>query len=330
MPTIQIYRSDDASAPALSGTVGSMIALLDACLVDGYGAKAAAGWTKPYTGTNLAAYRMGTGGTARRMYLRVDDTNAQIARWRGFDDMTDVNTGTEPFPTVAQQADPGMAHYKSSAASGTARPWVMIATEVFFYLFVQSNQTILGADQGASIEATFFGEYIPVTFTSPFEHHVALIGSQSTSGSGTGGALASITAPTGHVAIHGNSLCRSHLNVAGAVWCSKFIEMSVTTSTAISGFGNGNQNVTVPNPADGKLYGSRVWLVSPFSIVGRLPGIWAPFASGTSLGGSWLDTIDGSGPLTGRTLTMFHVPATATISAANASCRAFFDLDNMD
>lgn len=48
--TVRVFRSTDASAPALSGRPGSFVSLLDACLVDGYTGKPAAGWTKPYTG----------------------------------------------------------------------------------------------------------------------------------------------------------------------------------------------------------------------------------------------------------------------------------------
>ena len=46
-----IYRSTDASPPVLNGTAGSLRALLLACLVDGYGAKAAAGWAETFNQT---------------------------------------------------------------------------------------------------------------------------------------------------------------------------------------------------------------------------------------------------------------------------------------
>ena len=36
MAQFQIYKSGDPGAPSLSGTVGSLVALLDACLVNGY------------------------------------------------------------------------------------------------------------------------------------------------------------------------------------------------------------------------------------------------------------------------------------------------------
>lgn len=41
--TVRVYRWDDASAPTLTGQLGSLITLLDAVLVNGYGSKTAAG-----------------------------------------------------------------------------------------------------------------------------------------------------------------------------------------------------------------------------------------------------------------------------------------------
>ena len=54
VPTV--YRSDDASAPVITGTAGDLVMALDAILVNGYGAKSAAGWTIAYTGANKRAY----------------------------------------------------------------------------------------------------------------------------------------------------------------------------------------------------------------------------------------------------------------------------------
>lgn len=49
---VTVYRSTDAGAPVLSNSNGSLIAVLKACLVDGYSSKASAGWTAPFTGTS--------------------------------------------------------------------------------------------------------------------------------------------------------------------------------------------------------------------------------------------------------------------------------------
>lgn len=104
--TMRVYRSSDASAPALRGnTPGDLINVLDKCLVTGYGSLAGAGWTKPFTGTNLAVFRQGAGSNG--MYLRVDDTSSaagsRSARVVGYEVMSDVNNGTpQSFPTAVQ------------------------------------------------------------------------------------------------------------------------------------------------------------------------------------------------------------------------------------
>ena len=48
---VTVYRSTDAGAPLLTNSNGSLIAVLKACLVDGYGSKASAGWTAPFLRT---------------------------------------------------------------------------------------------------------------------------------------------------------------------------------------------------------------------------------------------------------------------------------------
>jgi hypothetical protein len=74
--TVRVYKSSDASAPVLTGAVGSLVALLDACLVNGYGALAAAGWTKAFTAANKGAYKQNLTGSnnASGMHLYVDDS----------------------------------------------------------------------------------------------------------------------------------------------------------------------------------------------------------------------------------------------------------------
>jgi hypothetical protein len=64
-----------------------------------------AGWTKPYSGTNKAVYRSGTGSNQR--YYRIEDNStpsANHAYLLGYGAMTDVDTGTDRFPTTLQYA----------------------------------------------------------------------------------------------------------------------------------------------------------------------------------------------------------------------------------
>ncbi len=135
-----VYKSTDSSAPTISGTAGDLIAALYAILVTGYGSKAAAGWTRPYTGTNKAVFQQG-GGLGR--CLRIDDSNAFSARPSLYTTMTSVDAGDHLAPA-------GTLPYwhKSTVSSSTQRPWVCLATAQTFYLIILANLTSLGNGDG--------------------------------------------------------------------------------------------------------------------------------------------------------------------------------------
>ena len=59
MPTI--FKSTDSGAPVLDGQAGSLVTLLDACLVTGYGSKTALGWAKAFTASSRGVYRAPAG-----------------------------------------------------------------------------------------------------------------------------------------------------------------------------------------------------------------------------------------------------------------------------
>lgn len=129
------YKWTDASAPVLDGNNGSFLNVLDACLVNGYGSKAAAGWSKPFVGTNIAVYRPGAGP---RHYLRVFNAHATLGsiNLRGFVSMSDANTGTRGFPTTGQAAGEGAGYTVSATKDAVARPWILIADDRTFYFIV--------------------------------------------------------------------------------------------------------------------------------------------------------------------------------------------------
>lgn len=141
-----VYSSQDANAPTLSGTAGDLINLLDKCLVTGYTGKAAAGWVRKtaFTGnsTTQAVFQQGAGNA---FFLDVDDRGAtsvltgasgREAAVRGYEAMTDVSTGTNPFPTVAQVAAATANWRKSVSADAVTRGWILIADDRTFTLCV--------------------------------------------------------------------------------------------------------------------------------------------------------------------------------------------------
>ena len=100
---------------------------------------AAAGWSKPFTGTNLAVFKQ-IDPASSGMCLRIDDTVAKTSRMVGYESMTDVNTGSLPFPTAAQFSG-GIWSAKSASADSVARAWFAVADAKTFYLFKNTSTT---------------------------------------------------------------------------------------------------------------------------------------------------------------------------------------------
>lgn len=153
MPTL--YTSADASAPVVAvATAGSLLAAIRACLVTGYGSMSPAGWTEPYTGTNVAAFRNSpSGGTG--CYVRIDDTATTGARFVPivvYETMSDVNTGT--YPTTAVHA----ARYPRNGGATTDLTWFLVADAHTFYFCGRTGTTgnmfLIGAGDSKSLQGS--------------------------------------------------------------------------------------------------------------------------------------------------------------------------------
>jgi hypothetical protein len=309
-----IYKSTDASAPVLSGTAGALITVLDAILVNGYGAKPAAGWTKEFTGTNKAAYRNGVGAMARK-YIRIDDSGsvptaaAKEAFIRGYDAMSNVDTGTTPFPTDLQLTtnSGNMIVRKSSTADATARAWVAAGDDRTFMFFASTG------DFAGTYYAVYAGEYYS---NLPGDAHAFALIAREVSNSGIIGAemfahvgfmgLAGIASNQGLtsnlVTNHylGGSLLGSASSVRFAKLAPSFCYVEPTGSAASNAF-NVAGPFLFPNPTDGAVYLSEPLMItyeSGYCIRGHLRGLWFWAHPYTSANDG--DTLNGSGPLAGK------------------------------
>ena len=128
VPTV--YRWDDAEAPVLCGVKGSMAEVLKACLVDGYTGKAGAGWQMEFQNTEKTktAFRNNP-TTCTGFFLLVDETATDnLVNMTGCELMTDIDS------SVGLYNDTPFAITKSTSLDTTPRPWMIIATDKFFYL----------------------------------------------------------------------------------------------------------------------------------------------------------------------------------------------------
>lgn len=119
---------------------------------------APAGWAKEFSGTNLAAYRASS-VESTRMYLRVDDTSTTNGRVVGYEAMTDINTGTGPFPAATQISGGGWWP-KANAANATARAWTLIADSKGFKFHIHTLGAAVGSvNHGVSGCIWSFGDF---------------------------------------------------------------------------------------------------------------------------------------------------------------------------
>jgi len=327
----RIYRHTDPGAPALSGIVGSLTALLDAVLVDGYGtgpsAKPPAGWTREFMATNKRAYRnnpvTGTGA-----FVRVDDDatspgNARHAWVRTFLAMTDIDTGTDPAPTAAQLAD-GVIFAKSDALSSAARPWAIFANERFFYLFVNLNNAASPYD-GVAHLPFFAGDTVPIRAGDFAAFYVC--GSDRTSWTGgSSGGHAMLVANFGlegsFQANRAGYFSRSYTQAVGAAG-GNMCRPSGTTSDDTAGSSGG----AYPNPVnEGVLFETALLREGPFLPRAVLPNLYVPLHPRPFSHGQVLTGLEGLPP--GTSLTAWNLSSYWGAPASGSAGQVLLDTSN--
>ena len=376
--SVKHFRSDAVGAPVLSGTAGSLIAVLSACLVDGYDVKSATslvvasgvatlsfagthsatvdsvvlvagvtgaltalngeqkvvsiaagvvrfataaadgtatgtinfkmapvGWTKVFSGTNLAAYKspdpLGTG-----MCLRVDDTGTTACRVVGYEQMTDINTGTGPFPTNAQMSGGGY-WAKSSLATSAPVTWSLIADSRKFILHNAPYSAASGSNLGG-VTRSFGDEVAYRPGGDPYAcalsySATATLGSQS-DGMPDGAFTLQIATPRSYTALGSSSLM-------GA--------MPFTGASALSG--TDTSLGPFPSAIDGGLRLAKKWLGTAATGVPprcEVAGLYHVPMSGAFDTFKTRDIVPGTGVLTGRKLISLS-PSTAYASAPVSS-----------
>ena len=176
MPVSQftIYTNADTFGPGLlTGQTGSLTAILDACLVNGYGSgsayyKPAAGWSKPLPNISssvdslpqLACYQQGATGSQYVLFVNDSGPNitstakeAWVTGWENMSALTgsgnlglvytasnSAGSGWGQFPLPSQQLTYGHVVWrKSASADSVGRPWMIAADCNTVYLWVQTS-----------------------------------------------------------------------------------------------------------------------------------------------------------------------------------------------
>lgn len=275
MAQFTIYQSTDSGAPILNGLTGSLLALLDAILVTGYGTQPGAGWLKPIPNTgSFGCFQLPSGSTGHYLFVGDSGSNGQggaEAYLQGWDSITDFNefavTGSNQFPTLAQLAlgRGSVIGRKSTAPTAVARTWIAFADSRSLYFNVLTGDT-------ANVYYSFmFGEFFSIKSGSVDTGRTMIVGRTTVSSSAASiEKLDTLTntlgsATQGHFAAHafGGGGSSITLNKHGDT-------AKANSGTILAG------NVAFFNASDSGLYISPVWVVdnATSTIRGRMRGFY--------------------------------------------------------
>jgi hypothetical protein len=254
--TVTVVRSTDAGAPALDGTAGSLKTVLDYAL-------ALLGWSVAFTGTNKSAYLQGAGSSNFYFRLLDDASGADTGKAglvRGYESMSDVDTGSNPCPTVAQLAA-GITVRKSNTADGTQRAWSV---------YGDPRTAVIAIDTGDTANKAFcayMGDYEP--FAAGDAYCCGIMGNYGGANQGF-----PTIAANPYVSQSGHYIFRNYASTVGAVVGTKcgFLQSGGNMGN-VGGLGS------VPY-SDGATHMCKVlvgeYATSPYIVRGWLRGVYAP------------------------------------------------------
>lgn len=306
MAQFTVYRSSDFGAPVLFSATGSVLTVLDACLVNGYGNQPAAGWFKPIANSgsvaNTSSYGCYQQPTGSGFYLFINDNAPnQSALFReawatGWENLVSLSSsittsngsGSGQFPLPNQSLVTGHVVIRKSSGSEptSSRQWVVAADSSSFYLFIATNDT------GGMYYGFAFGDIY--SYKNPIDSYKCIIIgrlAENTAAAVSDGfdTFTSLNLPT-----VGNYMPRSYVGTGTSIQIEKHGD-GVKGTTYFSG------SIPFPNGTDAALYLSPIWVVEPSGSVirGQLRGLYQPLHSSANFVDG--QTFSGSLDYTGKT-----------------------------
>lgn len=171
-----IFKSTDSGAPVLNSTNGTKIALLKACLIDGYGAKSpVGGWKILLNDSGLRAVFQGnraTGGSGAVFSIRDlgEYNSGMTAGIRMFESISDFDAG---FNGTAQR-------YLVKAFGGVPTPpWTLVADDKFVFLTVNNQYAYCFGDM---VKFHSSDAYPAILFAASATTGVSILGQYNQSG----------------------------------------------------------------------------------------------------------------------------------------------------
>lgn len=222
---------------------------------------APAGWAKVFAGANKAVYQS-TDLAGTQLYLRVDDSFNTYSLACGYESMTSVDDGVNPFMISNKYGF--RKHYKSAAS---ARPWSFVADRRLFYYMPAYREGASGWGGGRAA-VNIFGDI--VSYWPGDAYHCCIALTRNVSAAITPGTDENTT---GAIGTSGFSLFARNVEQAiGSVACT-------FTSYGTAAGGSGSEAATKRLPGDGRMRFASVMAISGASafrdpVRGHLPGYY--------------------------------------------------------
>ena len=391
---IKVFRSDQLGAPLINGVPGTLVAALDAILVNGYGQvgvssiarvgatatvmtaaahglatgdtcliagasqqayngehvvtvtgatsytiavagepvtpasgsiiskRAPGGFTKAFAATNKAVYRA-IDNASRKHYFRVVDSGltpggGREATLHGFEQMTDVDTGTGMYPSAGQYQS-GYFWQKSDTTDSSGRGWVIITDGKTVYGFAYIQSRTDGTTSYASLDlpginmgAVAFGDLLEQKVGDAYASFVT--GSSQSNNfsssqySGLFCQATSITNSLPSVTTPLFSMARDYTAVPGSR-----IAQIYASGLSNANFGSAPY-IAYPHLLDNGFYMVPAMIVQgvPSVIRGRVPGMFEPMHGPCLPNTTILDNVQG---FPGRKFMMLYGKASSAIGS---------------
>jgi hypothetical protein len=305
MAQFTIYKSSDTNAPFLYGTTGSLITLLDACLVNGYGSQSAVGWSKPianatsgtFAGSSYGCYQQPT-GSGITLFINDNGPNVSAAfkeawavGWESLGSLSSSVTnscgsGSGQFPIPAQLLTTGHVVIRKSNTSDSSslRQWVVLDDSSSFYLLIATGDTV-------NMYYGFgFGDIYSFKNTTTDSYRCIIMGrsAENSSAAASDGFDICSSGTTLSTVVAGNFMARGYAGAGTSSAIAKHGDAVKGSTTLYLG------NIPFPNSVDTALYISPVWVVEPSAptVRGQLRGLYQPlhpianFTDGQTFSGS--------------------------------------------
>lgn len=265
-------------------------------------------WEKVFSAANKAVYRS-TDTQGARFYYRIDDSGTTAARLRGFESMSDIDTGAGLFPTDVQINGGGYLP-KSTNANATAVSYQMVA---------DSRAVLVAVAAASSTNATYrtapvrgFGSMIPIALEGDAWAEVVSCATVALPSTSFGAFDAAVS--TGNLSIFAARPAGGIGSSVAADARSYAANMGNTANSGADGMMG-----SVASAPNGRLMYSRRYITQGSDAAPRaeIPGVLYIPQSGALSYISPGDVITGSGAMQGRLLlAVGNRPANSNISAA--------------